>query len=643
MIIAPCKSDKKCVPTSWGRSVQNSFSGIRPLKLLCCAVTSFLILSPAQAEEAKEEHHPWWDAKWAVRKKLVIDTSDKGSAITDPVGTVPVLVRLHDGNFNFMSVKEDGSDLRFVADDNKTLLPHHIEKWDGLLNEAYVWVQVPEVKPGAAATVWFYAGNLTDAVSVEDAKGTFDADTVTVYHFGDASSVSKDSSANAIALEGASPPGAGVIGSGYRLLGQAAVTIPDAPAMAWTAGGDFTFAAWVKPGASQPNAVVFSRREGTNNVEIGLNNGIPYVEINKQRSPAVAPVTPAAWHHLAVTFSGNTATVYVDGASATTLAAALPALKGPSLLGKASVDAGPGFVGDLDEVELSKVSRSAGYIKFAAISQGGSTEAGKLAALGADEFSEHAEEGELMKHLTLITDISKDLTVDGWVVIVLCALLAVVGGFIALGKLLYLNKISKATKVFMEQWEKVSSDLTALDQGDEDSIKTLGGVASGNQTLKLMRQSPVYHIYHLGCMEIRKRMDNSKEGFNGLSGRSIQAIKGKLHGGLVREVQKLNSKLVFLTIGIAGGPYLGLLGTVIGVMITFAVIAKSGQVEVNSIAPGIAGALLATVAGLAVAIPALFAYSYLSSRIKDAVSDMETFIDDFVTSMAELHKETTKP
>jgi biopolymer transport protein ExbB len=72
-------------------------------------------------------------------------------------------------------------------------------------------------------------------------------------------------------------------------------------------------------------------------------------------------------------------------------------------------------------------------------------------------------------------------------------------------------------------------------------------------------------------------------------------------------------------------------------MITFAVIAKSGQVEVNSIAPGIAGALLATVAGLAVAIPALFAYSYISSRIKDAISDMEIFIDEFVARIAEVY------
>ena len=99
----------------------------------------------------------------------------------------------------------------------------------------------------------------------------------------------------------------------------------------------------------------------------------------------------------------------------------------------------------------------------------------------------------------------------------------------------------------------------------------------------------------------------------------------------------MNSKLIFLTISIAGGPYVGLLGTVVGVMITFAIISKSGEVEVNSIAPGIASALLATVAGLIVAIPALFIYSYLSTRIKGALAGMQVFIDEFVTRMAELY------
>jgi biopolymer transport protein ExbB len=70
-------------------------------------------------------------------------------------------------------------------------------------------------------------------------------------------------------------------------------------------------------------------------------------------------------------------------------------------------------------------------------------------------------------------------------------------------------------------------------------------------------------------------------------------------------------------------------------MITFAAIAASGDVNVNAIAPGIAAALVATVAGLGVAIPALFAYNYLITRIKDATSEMQVFVDELITRIAE--------
>ncbi|RYD39790.1 MAG: MotA/TolQ/ExbB proton channel family protein, partial [Verrucomicrobiaceae bacterium] len=123
----------------------------------------------------------------------------------------------------------------------------------------------------------------------------------------------------------------------------------------------------------------------------------------------------------------------------------------------------------------------------------------------------------------------------------------------------------------------------------------------------------------------------------GLSGRSIQAIRAALDAGLVHATHKLTNGLVYLTISIAGGPYVGLLGTVVGVMITFAIIAKSGEVDVNSIAPGIASALLATVAGLVVAIPALFIYSYLNNRIKNTTAEIHVFIDEFIARMAEFY------
>ena len=95
--------------------------------------------------------------------------------------------------------------------------------------------------------------------------------------------------------------------------------------------------------------------------------------------------------------------------------------------------------------------------------------------------------------------------------------------------------------------------------------------------------------------------------------------------------------MVLLTIAISGGPFLGLLGTVVGVMITFAAIAASGEVNVNSIAPGIAAALVATVAGLVVAIPALFGYNYLGTLIRDTTTDLRVFVDELLADIAERH------
>ena len=74
-----------------------------------------------------------------------------------------------------------------------------------------------------------------------------------------------------------------------------------------------------------------------------------------------------------------------------------------------------------------------------------------------------------------------------------------------------------------------------------------------------------------------------------------------------------------------------------GVMITFAAIAKTGDVNIAAIAPGVAAALLTTLGGLFVAIPALFGYNYLSSRIKESIADMRVFGDEFTTRLAEYY------
>lgn len=592
----------------------------------------------------------WWNPEWTIRKKITIDTAPAGMNPGDAPMAAVVLIRLHEGNFQFASLREDASDLRFVAADDKTLLPYHIEKLDSLLNEAYVWVKVPDLKAGAPATFWLYYGNAgQNALRVEDTKATYDADTVLVYHFAEKNAAPKDSTGNNNKGE---TPGmvvdGSLISSGLRFTGKNAVTLPKAPTLAWTEGQVFTWSAWIKPAGLAANTVVFSRHEDANAFIIGLNNGIPYIEVTgaggTQRSADGQPIAAGGWHQIAVVSSTTDIKLYLDGESYGTLAAKVPALNTQALLGRdgqpgtTDADSQPGFIGDLDELQISKVVRPQALFRLSSVIQAGGDKAAKILNVGPDEASGKGGESELTKHISLITDISKSLTPDGWAVIFLCTLLALIGGAVAFLKLVYLRRINKAGKVFLNHWEDLSPNLHVLDHGNEDSINSMGGKASP-KVQKVLRQSPLYHLYQIGSSEIQDRVAAAQDNFTGLSGRTMQAIKATLDGGLVRETQKLNSQLVFLTIGIAGGPYLGLLGTVIGVMITFAVIAKSGQVEVNSIAPGIAGALLATVAGLAVAIPSLFAYSYISTQIKDAVSEMQIFIDEFVAKIAEVYAE----
>jgi biopolymer transport protein ExbB/TolQ len=242
-----------------------------------------------------------------------------------------------------------------------------------------------------------------------------------------------------------------------------------------------------------------------------------------------------------------------------------------------------------------------------------------------------------MEHVMLFGDIAKNMMFDGWIAIGVCVLMIALGWTVAVKKFFYLNTIEKSSDEFLRQWYRLSSDLTAIDHGDPASVKSFGGQADA-QMQKRIEKSPLYEIYHIGSEEIRHRLEQDRIHKKGLSGRSIQAIRAALDAGLVRANHKLTNGLIYLTISIAGGPYVGLLGTVVGVMITFAIISKVGEVDVNAIAPGIASALLATVAGLVVAIPALFVYSYLNTRIKNIAGEMQVFIDEFVTKMAELYQ-----
>ncbi len=235
-----------------------------------------------------------------------------------------------------------------------------------------------------------------------------------------------------------------------------------------------------------------------------------------------------------------------------------------------------GFAGDIDELEIANVARPAGFIRAQVIGQG--PEFAKFMSFTVDEqtaswFSSY------------FAVILKSVTIDGWVVIGILMILAVISWTVMVDRARYLGTQAKANTRFLKAFRETAGHLSSLDIAEPEEIATLGGRLAGPGQ-RLIGHSSLYRLYRLAADEIRDRFPNNADRrFNGLSGPAVASIRAALDGALVREIQKLNRSMVILTIAISGGPFLGLLGTVVGVMITFAAIAASGDVNVNAIAP----------------------------------------------------------
>ncbi len=582
--------------------------------------------------------HAAWSDDWSGQKKINLNSAESGADLKEDLLQVPVLVRLHTGNFpHFLDAKEDGSDVRFFAADEKTPLPYHLEKFDTLNELALIWVQIPKLTAATKSDfIWMKYGNPA-AASGEDAKAVYDANYAAVYHF-EAPGAPKDQTANAnnAVSSTAEHRPASLIGAGAGFNGTQKIVIPASASLKFGGDTGFTFSTWVKIAAPQRDAVLFARQDGGEGVSVHIDQTKVYARITRggktQDTARSGELIAGTWHHLALT-GGARLLVYIDGREVAALDAATPALAGDTTLG-ASASGANFFSGEIDEVQLSNNARSADWIKAAAKGQGADA---KLVSPGEDA----QEEAGSTSHFGTIL---RSVTVDGWVVIAMLVVMAFVSWWVMANKFLTLRVILKDNRKFVQAFQKLSRDPGALDQ-DNDQDKDAKGEAEKSDFERALsgahdhfQSSPIYRVYHVGVQELKHRFGATDtrvlQGMT-LTPQAIDAIRASLDAAQVRENQKLNSLLVLLTIAISGGPFLGLLGTVVGVMITFAAIAASGDININAIAPGIAAALVATVAGLVVAIPALFGYNYIVSQVKNVSADMQVFIDEFISKIAE--------
>ncbi len=141
---------------------------------------------------------------------------------------------------------------------------------------------------------------------------------------------------------------------------------------------------------------------------------------------------------------------------------------------------------------------------------------------------------------------------------------------------------------------------------------------------RVWKECPLFELYQAGCQGIQ-----SSGGVNDKL--KVQILEGVLERAVAEQVVRLESQVSILGTAVSAAPFMGLLGTVWGVMDAFAGVALAGSATISALAPGIAAALITTVIGLMVALPSMVGYNILVAQIRRLTMEMENFASEFLS------------
>jgi biopolymer transport protein TolQ len=224
-------------------------------------------------------------------------------------------------------------------------------------------------------------------------------------------------------------------------------------------------------------------------------------------------------------------------------------------------------------------------------------------------------------------------TAEGKVTIALLVIVSLLSWTVIVTKARQLYRASKMSKNFFGVYRSTRDPLEIFNKGDE------------------FVGAPAYEVYDTGAEELAYQLKNNpvevavrQKGGRGafagidsvvtkISSASFDSVKVVLERGVSAQAITLEKGMIILSTAVAGGPFIGLLGTVWGVMETFSGIAKVQAASLTAMAPGVAGALIATVVGLFVAIPAMFAYNYMITTIRALTQELDNFTAEYATAI----------
>ena len=201
-------------------------------------------------------------------------------------------------------------------------------------------------------------------------------------------------------------------------------------------------------------------------------------------------------------------------------------------------------------------------------------------------------------------------------VLLLLALMSVASWYVIGSKALYLGRALSRSSEFLEAFWKTQRLDDVWKMTEESS------------------PSPVSEVFRAGYVELaklrRRRTEQGAQADPETHLGDLESIQRALDRARTTAVTEMEHRVPLLATTASAAPFIGLFGTVWGIMNSFRSIGAKGAANLATVAPGIAEALVATAIGLVAAIPAVMAYNYFVRRIRVVSADMETFASDFL-------------
>jgi biopolymer transport protein ExbB/TolQ len=209
-------------------------------------------------------------------------------------------------------------------------------------------------------------------------------------------------------------------------------------------------------------------------------------------------------------------------------------------------------------------------------------------------------------------------TLEGKLTIGVLVIVSLFSWSVIITKIIQLWRASRASKKFFAAYHETR---------DAQDLHRKGAKFDG---------APAYELYVAGNEELQFQLTKHPvvvKGESKITQAGFDSVRVSLEEAAMHEALALEKGMIVLSTAVAGGPFIGLLGTVWGVMETFSGIARANSASLTTMAPGVAGALIATVIGLLVAIPAMFAYNFMVTKIRAFTQELDAFAIRYATQI----------